>query len=99
VLVIGMRSNHGPEPFLRILAPLAARVVATTPPFRPQPAAEIAAAADRIGLPVEEFGPAPAAIESALASARNDEVVVVTGSFYTVGETPRPLRGLWAAED
>lgn len=93
VLVLGTRHNHDAETLLRILAPIARRVVATAPPFKPQPAGEVARAAERAGLPVEVVEPASAAIEATYATAEADEIVVVTGSFYTVGETPPSLRG------
>jgi dihydrofolate synthase/folylpolyglutamate synthase len=96
VLVAGMRHNHEPEPFLRVLAPLSRRVVATAPPFKPRPAAEVAAAAGRLGVPAEVAEPAADAVLRALETASADEVVVVTGSFYTVGEVPPFLRGAWS---
>lgn len=92
VFVVGMTRNHEPEPFLRMLAPNARRVIATAPGFRPQPAGEIAVTAARLGLPVTVVEPARDAIQAAWDTARPDEVVVVTGSFYTVGETPVELR-------
>ena len=99
VLVIGTRNNHDPEPFLAPLAPLVHRVVATAPLFRPKPAAETAAAAERAGLAVQVVEPAAAAIAETWEAARPGEVVVVTGSFYVVGETPRALRGAWSGAD
>ena len=96
VFVVGSSSNHDPAPFLEILAPLGARVVATAPPFKPRPAGEVADAARAHGLPVEVVAPAARAIADTFASACPDEVVVVTGSFYTVGETPPALRGRFA---
>lgn len=99
VLVMGARGNHDPEPFLARLAPLAERVVATAPPFKPRPAAEVAAVAERLGLPAQIVEPAEAAIAGTWEAARPGEVVLVTGSFYVVGETPRALRGAWSQED
>lgn len=96
VLVVGMKHDHDPDPFLRALAPLTARVVATAPPFRPRPAEEIAASAQRLDLPAAVIEPATAAIAAADETAKAEEIIVVTGSFYTVGETPRNLRGPWA---
>jgi dihydrofolate synthase/folylpolyglutamate synthase len=99
VLVVGCRNNHDPAPFLRVLAPLQPRrVVATAPPFKPRPANEVAQTAEALGLPTLVIEPASTAIEQALHAARPDEVVVVTGSFYTVGETPPHLRGIWSTE-
>ena len=96
VLVVGMKNNHEPAPFLRVLAPLVARVVATAPAFKPTPAADVAAAAADLGLPAAVCEPVATAVATARAQARADEVILVSGSFYTVGETPPELRGAWA---
>lgn len=93
IFVVGLTRGHEPEPFLHELAPLARRVIATAPSFRPRPAVEVAEAALSLELkvigPVE---PASHAIAEAFTSAASEEVVVVTGSFYVVGETPEGLR-------
>ena len=90
-----MSRNHDPEPFLRELAPLAegGRIVVTAPRFRPKPANEVAAAALTIGLSPQIVEPTSSAIVRAWEEAKPGEVVVVTGSFYVVGETPPELRG------
>lgn len=91
--VVGTKKGHEPEPFLRELQPLLHRVIATAPPFRPLPATEVADAAGRLGVPAQIIEPASLAIADAWREALPGEVVVVTGSFYTVGETPEELRG------
>ncbi|MDX1934132.1 MAG: folylpolyglutamate synthase/dihydrofolate synthase family protein [Capsulimonadales bacterium] len=91
--VLGFSKNHDPEPFLRVLAPLAERIVATEPTFRPRPCDEITRAAERHGIPSTEIPVARDAIGDTYAAATPDAIVVVTGSFYTVGETPEELRG------
>jgi dihydrofolate synthase/folylpolyglutamate synthase len=91
--VVGMSRAHEPEPFLRELLPLTGgRLVVTAPAFRPKPAGEVAASARTLGLEVTVVEPASRAIAETYETARPGEVVVVTGSFYTVGETPEPLR-------
>lgn len=97
VFVVGSRNNHDPASFLEILAPLGGRVVATAPPFKPRPAEEAAHSARALGLPVEVVEPAAPAIADTFARAEPDEVIVVCGSFYTVGETPPGLRGRWSS--
>ena len=90
-LVVGMSRSHEPEPYLRVLAPLFDRVIVTAPTFRPKPAGETHEAALRAGFApsaVSVVEPAVEAIRQALESAPANGVVVVTGSFYTVGETP-----------
>jgi dihydrofolate synthase/folylpolyglutamate synthase len=90
--VVGTSRNHDPFPFLEVLAPLAARVVATAPPFRPTPSADVEQAASRLGLPVTVVEPATDAIRRTWEGARPGEVIVVTGSLFLVGETPGSLR-------
>lgn len=89
VLVAGFKQNHAPEEFLAILAPLAEAVIATEPPFKPTPAERVVAVAEALGLKHESRLPAADAIHHALTLGLR---VVVTGSFYVVGETPAELR-------
>jgi dihydrofolate synthase/folylpolyglutamate synthase len=93
--VVGMSRNHDPALFLRELAPLAkgGKIVVTAPRFRPKPVEEVAAAAREAGLNPQIVEPTAAAIVRTWEEAKPGEVVVVTGSFYVVGETPPELRG------
>ncbi len=90
-LVIGMSKSHDAGPFLSELAPLTRRVIATAPTFRPKPASEIADAARGLGLPVtraKSVGNAlKEATEAVLQEGDASGYIVVTGSFYTIGET------------
>ena len=88
-LVVGMSKSHEPGEFLAVLAPLTRRVIATAPTFRPKPAREIADAAMQLHLPVRVTRNVAQALKEAAADAvkEADGYVVVTGSFYTVGET------------
>ncbi len=93
-LVVGLSRQHDPTPFL---APLAAlnpvRLIATMPAFRPRPAAEVADAARGLGIStveVVESSVADAA-RAALTSLEPDDLLCVTGSFYTVGDLPPAL--------
>jgi dihydrofolate synthase / folylpolyglutamate synthase len=92
-LVVGVSRGHDPVELLTALAPLTRCVVATEPPFRPRPVAELMVAAHSLGLPCESVPGAAQAIEHAWEQAGAAEIVVVTGSFYTVGATPETLRG------
>ena len=90
-LVVGLSRHHDPVPFL---APLAARhpalLIATQPAFRPRPALDVAEAARRHDFPnvqVVETGVADA-VHSALSQSGPDDLICVTGSFYTVGDVP-----------
>ena len=90
-LVVGLSRHHAPEPFLEPLAALhPARLIATQPAFRPRPALDIAEAARQRGFSnVEVVGSSIAdAVRAALAEAGPDDLICVTGSFYTVGALP-----------
>ena len=91
ILVVGLSRNHDPEAFLRPLAGLnPAALIATQPACRPRPAEDIAFAAQALGLPniatVESS--VLNAVRSALNQARPDDLICLTGSFYTVGDVP-----------
>ena len=89
-----MVGGHAPDGVLAALAPGAERVIACQPNWkRAQPAEIIAEAARPYCQDVQVVHRVPDAIKSALASASADTLVLVTGSFYTVGEAPRDLRG------
>ena len=93
-LVVGLSRSHNAEPFLGILAPLFEKIIVTAPAFRPKPAHETRHAALLAGAnedAVSLVEPAGEAIAQAWDDAPRGGVVVVTGSFYTVGETPQEL--------
>jgi dihydrofolate synthase/folylpolyglutamate synthase len=90
-LVVGLSRHHDPDPFL---APLAAlhpwALIAAQPGFRPRPALDVAAAARRHDFPnvqIVESGVTDA-VRSALSQAGPDDLICITGSFYTVGDVP-----------
>lgn len=90
-LVVGLSRNHAPEPFLEPLAALhPVRLIATQPAFRPRPAVEVAEAAKALGFAAVEVVDSSIAdaVRFALASSGPDDLVCVTGSFYTVGDLP-----------
>ena len=91
ILIVGLSRHHDPEPFL---APLAAlrpwALIATQPRFRPRLALDVAAAARRhdvSNVQIVEAGVADA-VRAALSQAGPDDLICVTGSFYTVGDVP-----------
>ena len=87
-LVVGMLSGRDPQELLLALeAPLAGLVVVCQPDSpRAEDAADVAAAALALGCRVEEVRSVADAVDRALALATDDDLVAVTGSFYTVGE-------------
>lgn len=91
LLVVGLSRNHAPEPFLEPLAALhPARLIATQPAFRPRPALEVAEAAQALGFAAVNIVDSSVAdaVRFALAQSGPDDVICVTGSFYTVGDLP-----------
>ena len=89
LLVVGMVGGHEPEGVLAALAPGADRVYACQPDWkRAQPAEEIAAAARRFCPDVEIIPACNEAARAAIAAAGLEDMVLITGSFYTVGEVP-----------
>lgn len=96
LLVIGMVTGHDPEDVVGVLAPLATKVYATQPTWnKGHPAAEIAAAAQLHCSDVQVITPPLAATRTALADAAPDDLVLVSGSFYVVGDVrPEDLLAL-----
>lgn len=91
ILVIGMIQTHPPREVLAKLAPLASKVIATQSQWmKASPAQTIADAARALGADVEVVEQVPAAVERALQIAEPDDLVLVTGSFYTIGEVSLP---------
>lgn len=87
VLVLGILVDKDYRAMIALLAPLAARVVAT------QSNSPRACAADEVALESQQFCdhveivvPVRAALEAARQSSTRNDIICVTGSFYTVGE-------------
>ena len=93
ILIVGLSQQHPAGPFLEPLAALRpAALIATQPAFRPLEAAEVALAARRWDIPNVQVVPdAAEAVRRALALAGPDDLVCLTGSFYTVGDVPPAL--------
>jgi len=94
ILVIGMLSTHSAEGVVGKLAPLADEIIATAPQWaKARPASEIAEAARLVHPNVRIVEPVTAAVRAALDSASEDDLILVTGSFYTIGEVDRTAFG------
>ena len=87
ILVVGMINTHAPEGVLSHLASMASIVIATQSQwFKASPAHEIAKAARKFCGNVEIVERVPDAVKRALELARENDLILVTGSFYTIGE-------------
>lgn len=92
ILVVGMLSTHSAEDVLGVLAPLADEIIATKSQWeKARPAEEVAEAAKRLNPNVRVIEPVPAAVDAALESSREDDLILITGSFYTIGEVDREV--------
>lgn len=92
ILVLGMIATHDHRASTSLIAPLAQTVIATTPHHvRPLPADALAAEAGRYAAAVEVIPDRFAAVDRALALAGPDDVIVITGSFFLVGDVRERL--------
>jgi dihydrofolate synthase/folylpolyglutamate synthase len=90
LLVLGILADKDHQAMVSTLAPLAHTVIATqSTSLRAAPAADIAREAGAFCSHVEVVTPVTAALRRALALAQSNDVVCVTGSFYTVAEVER----------
>lgn len=87
ILVVGMLSTHSARGFLSEIAPMASKVIATQSHWHlASPAETVAEEARAFCDDVEVVGGVRDAVEEALESAGPEDLIVVTGSFYTIGE-------------
>ena len=87
ILVVGMLSTHPADGFLSQIAPMASKIIATQSQWHlALPADALAAEARRFCKDVEAIDRVPAALARALELASEEDLVLVTGSFYTIGE-------------
>ena len=92
ILVMGMVKGHSIEGVVDVLAPLADEFIATAPSGdRALPASEVADAARKHCSRVSLVEPVSEAARRALESAGENDLILVTGSFYTIGEVPRQV--------
>lgn len=98
VLVVGMLSGKDPVEMLEALgADEFDAVICCEPDWsRAIPADEIARAATRLGLSVEVVKDPVEALQRALAVTAGDDLILVTGSIYVVGEMRAAARAIGA---
>jgi len=92
--VVGILNDKDLSAFADHLGPLAGRVIATRPQSpRAYDPDEIVAAFAEKSPPGESIPAVSDAIDRALAGAKAEDVIVVTGSIYTAGEALAHLEG------
>ena len=92
-LVVAMFADKDVETVAGILGPLADRAFAcVNSSSRAAPVDRLVAALTAAGVPdVQSFGSVPEAVRAARVAAGEDDLILVTGSFYTVGDARRLL--------
>jgi dihydrofolate synthase/folylpolyglutamate synthase len=93
-MVLGIMADKDMNGIMKPLIPLADRLYLTRPVYERAAAPEVLADLARgYNGPVEVIQKLPQAIEKARADAGPDDLVVVTGSLFTVGEAREYLLG------
>jgi dihydrofolate synthase/folylpolyglutamate synthase len=93
IFVIGMLDPHEPKEMLEALEADKARLIIATQPDSPRALAPeaIAGAAKTLGVPAVVIERPDEAVKEAIATAVEDDLIVVTGSLYTVGAARKEL--------
>jgi len=88
IYVVGLLRGRDPVAMLEALDAASARLVIATAPATPRaiPAIEVARAATSLDIDCVVVEGVPAAVQRALDEALVDDLVLITGSLYVVGE-------------
>jgi dihydrofolate synthase / folylpolyglutamate synthase len=98
ILVLGISANKNLEGIIEELMPLAAVTVATRAMVpRAAPPQRVADLAAKWGVPIIVEEDTQQALARAIAATRPDDLLLVTGSLYLVGDAKRILPDLLAA--
>jgi folylpolyglutamate synthase/dihydropteroate synthase len=82
-----MLTGHEPEGVLAAFVPQADHTYVCQPDWkRARPAEEVAEMAHKFSAQIEVIPSVPAAVRAAIAVAGPQDMILITGSFYTVGE-------------
>jgi dihydrofolate synthase / folylpolyglutamate synthase len=93
-LVMAVFAEKDLDGIVRAIAPLADAGYATAvDSVRARPASEVAEALTAAGVPTETFDSVAEALDAARATASEDDLILVTGSLYTVADARRVLVG------
>jgi dihydrofolate synthase / folylpolyglutamate synthase len=93
-LVMAVFRDKDLDGIVRAIAPLADAGYATAvESVRARPAKEVATALTAVGVPTETFGSVADALVAAKRAASEEDVILVTGSLYTVADARRALVG------
>lgn len=93
-VVLGMTKGHDPRRFLAAMAPIPGKLVLTQPlDERRLPLDSLCEAAEDLGLDFVRAENVLDGIEMARREATKDDTILVTGSFYLVGDCAPLLKG------
>ncbi len=93
-LVMAVFKDKDLEGIVRAIAPLADAGYATAvDSVRARPAKEVASALTAAGVPTETFASVAEALAAARKAASEEDVILVTGSLYTVADARRVVVG------
>ena len=91
-LVIAVFKDKDLDGIVRAIAPLADAGYATAvDSVRARPAEEVAGVLTVSGVPTQTFGSVAEALDAARTAATDDDLILVTGSLYTVADARRKL--------
>ena len=94
LLVVGVLTNKDLDGIADLLAPLADAVFAcATGSVRARPPEQVASAFSDRGVATQTFPDAEGALTTARSAADEDDLILVTGSLYTVADARRTLLG------
>ena len=92
ILICGMVQGHDPEPLFEQLAPIVAEAIFAPIDFhRAVPPAELQESVGGLFRKASAFPTLDTAVQAALKATTSDDLILVTGSFYLVGEVGRLL--------
>ncbi len=95
LLVTGMVAGHDPAHFYRDLAPIVDEALVVPIDFhRGLPPAEVALALQPFILAIRTYVSVEEGVAAALGEAGPDDIVLITGSFYLLGEVDKVLKKL-----
>ncbi len=87
ILIIGVVGDKDVNGILMPLIPLAHRIITVTPAIaRGLPSSELATACRTLGYAAEDAGDVPSGIRTGSSMAGRDDLILVCGSLFTVGE-------------
>jgi dihydrofolate synthase/folylpolyglutamate synthase len=101
ILVVGLLQGRDPGEMLDALGASTAEIVIVCAPDWPRaiPAEDVAAVARAKGISVEVVPDVTEAVQRAIALATDEDIVLVTGSFYVIGPARRVLLDMEPEEE